>query len=151
MKYQKTLAAASTLKSQPLTALFGISLPGTELLLTPVRTELSILSLSRSYRRFLRHHRRFLRSYCRSLRRSAAARSPIPIVARLTKHHKTLRTTCKTLWNTLKRLWNLTKHSNTRHSMRQYRRSARQHRRSRGVSGNIGAEFPAISAIAELV
>ena len=47
---------------------FGISLPGTELLLTPVRTELSIFSLSRTYRRFLR-------SYCRSLRRSTAARS----------------------------------------------------------------------------
>ena len=61
--------------------------------------------------------------------------------------------TLKTLWNTLKTLWNITKHSNTRHSMRQYRcsmrihrRSARWHRRSRGVSGDIGEEFPAISA-----
>ena len=88
---------------------FGISLPGTELLLTPVRTEWSIFSLSRSYRR--------------SLRRSATT-----LVARLIKHHKTSRTTCKTLWNTLKTLWNITKHSNTRHSMWRHRRFRRYRR-----------------------
>ena len=36
-------------------------------------------------------------------------------------------------------------------SARRRRRSARRRRRSRGVTGDIGAEFPAISAIAELV
>ena len=38
-----------------------------------------------------------------------------------------------------------------RRSMRRRRRSARRRRRSRGVTGDIGAEFMAISAIAELV
>ena len=37
------------------------------------------------------------------------------------------------------------------HSMRRYLRSMRRRRRSRGVTGDIGAEFTAISAIAELV
>ena len=44
------------------------------------------------------------------------------------------------------------------HSIRRYRRSMRRRRRSmrrrlqsRGVTGDIGVEFPAISAIAELV
>ena len=90
------------------------------------------------------------------------------------KRSKTLWTTLKTLWTTLKTLWNITKHSNTSHSMsrdvsarrhrclarrhwcsawrhwrsaRRHWRSARRHRRSRGVSGDIGAGFPAISTI----
>ena len=73
----------------------GICLPRTELLPSPFRTEFSMGSRSRRYRRSLRRHRRFLlsyrrflRSYRRSLRRSAAA--PSPIVARLAKHNKTL-------------------------------------------------------------
>ena len=41
----------------------GIFLPGTELLQSPFRTEFSMGSRSRRYRRSLRHHRRFLRSY----------------------------------------------------------------------------------------
>ena len=47
----------------------GIFLPLTELLQSPFRTEFSMGSRSRRYRRSLRRHRRFLRSYCRSLRR----------------------------------------------------------------------------------
>ena len=38
-----------------------------------------------------------------------------------------------------------------RRSMRRRRSSARRRRRSRGVTGDIGAEFRAISAIAEIV
>ena len=164
-----------------------ICLPGTELLQSPFRTELGLVSRSRWYRRFLRSYRRFLRR-CRDPwgdRRS-------PIIARLAEHHKTLLNivkhhethvkhcdtswttiktswaTSKTSWNTLKTLWN-THHSMRRyrcsmrrrrplvlrsrgdHSMRRYRRSMqrlRRRRRSRGVSGDIGAEFSAISAIA---
>ena len=51
----------------------GISLPGTELLQSPFRTEFSMGSRSRQYWRSLRRHRRFLSSYCqfmRSYRRS---------------------------------------------------------------------------------
>ena len=61
---------------------FENCLPGTELLQPPFRTEFSIGSLSRWYRRFMR-------SYCRSLRR-AVADAAMPIVARFTKHSKTL-------------------------------------------------------------
>ena len=131
---------------------FGICFPGTELLLTPVRTELSVGSLSRSYRRFLRV---IADSYASSPIPAAFWRSAMPFVARVTKHRKTSwntcktlwyilkrrktsRTTSKTLWNTLKTLWNITKHSNTRHSMRRYRLSMRRHRRSLGVFSDIG-------------
>ena len=68
----------------------GIFLPGTELLQSPFRMEFTMGSRLRRYRRSLRRHRWFQRSYRRSLRRSVAARSPMPIVARLAKHHKTL-------------------------------------------------------------
>ena len=47
----------------------GIFLPLTELLQSPFRTEFSMGSRSRRYRRSLRRHRRFLQSYRRSLRR----------------------------------------------------------------------------------
>ena len=46
----------------------GIFLPGTELLQSPFRTEFSMGSRSRRYRRSLRRHRRFLRSCCQFLR-----------------------------------------------------------------------------------
>ena len=47
----------------------GICLSGTQLLQSPFRTEFSMGSRLRRYRRSLRRHRRFLRSYRRSLRR----------------------------------------------------------------------------------
>ena len=69
---------------------YGIFLPRTELLQSPFRTEFSMGSRSRRYRRSLRRHRQFLRSYRRflwsysqflqlsqSLRRSTAARAPM--------------------------------------------------------------------------
>ena len=84
----------------------GIFLPGTELLQSPFRTEFSMESRSRRYRRSLRRHRRFLWSYHRFLRVNAdpcgvfaipeaiggraVADAATPIVARLAKHHKTL-------------------------------------------------------------
>ena len=46
----------------------GIFLPGAELLQSPFRTEFSMGSRSRRYRRSLRRHRRFLRNYRRFLR-----------------------------------------------------------------------------------
>ena len=121
---------------------------------SPISAELSLIPVTLS----------------RSLKRSAVAEATIPIVARLTKHHKTLLNIVKhetlvnivihreTSWTTLKTMWNITKHSNTRHSMRRYLRSMRRHRpsawrhwRSLRVFGDIGTEFPAISANAELV
>ena len=104
----------------------GICLPGTDLLQSPFRTELSMGSRSRRYRRSLWRHRRFLRSYRRSLRR---CRDPwgdrrSPIVAWLAKHHKTLLNILKhhethvkhrellvKHHETLKTLWNILKHS----------------------------------------
>ena len=94
---------------------FGNCHPRTELLQTPVRTEFSMGSLSRRYRRSLQGHRQFLRSYCRSLRHcrdpcgvvaipeaigvGVVADSAMPIVLQLTKHreplekhHETLKT-----------------------------------------------------------
>ena len=82
---------------------FGNCLPGTELCLSPFRTEFSMGSLSRRYQRLLRRHRwylwsygLFLRSYRQSLQRRdpciggrSVAEAVIPIIARLTKHHKT--------------------------------------------------------------
>ena len=95
-----------------------------------------------------------------SLRRSVAAWSPIvawlakhhKTVLNIVKHHETLLKHCETSWN-------------TRHSMRRYRRSMRtrqrsmwrrlrlgqRRRRSRGATGDIGVEFPAISAIADCI
>ena len=66
----------SSLRSGP----SGIILPGTELLQSPFRTECSMGSRSRRYRRSLRRHRRFLRSYCRFLRsyRRSLQRCPDP-------------------------------------------------------------------------
>ena len=117
---------------------------------SPFRMEFSMRSLSQQYRRSLQRHRQFLRSYWWSLLhccdpwgdrcpRCRRCRS-LPIVARLAKH-------CKTSWNTLKTLWNIMKHSNTCHLMCWYQRSMHRHRRSHGVSVDIGAEVPAISAI----
>ena len=83
----------------------GIFLPGTELLQSPFRTEFSMESRSRRYRRSLRCHRRFRRSYRRSLRRSAAADAATPIIARLSKH--------KTLLNNMKHMWNIVIHRKT--------------------------------------
>ena len=94
----------------------GIFLPETELLQSPFRTEFSMGSRLRRYRRSMRHHRwfmrsyrqflrsyrQFLRSYSRSLRRCrdlpipeaiggrAVADAAMPIIAQLAKHHKTL-------------------------------------------------------------
>ena len=103
----------------------GICLPGTELLQSPFRTEFSMGSRLLRYWRSLRCHCRFLQSYRQSLRRCrnpwCDRRSAMPIVARLTKHHKTLLNIvkhhethvkhCDSSWNTLKTLWNIMKHS----------------------------------------
>ena len=63
--------------------------------------------------------------------------------------HETLLKQCKTSWNTqtlvIQCEWM------TSHSMRQYWRSMRRRRRLRRVTGNIGTEFLAISAITVLV
>ena len=107
----------------------GISLPGTELLQSSFRTEFSMWSLSRRYRRSLRRHRRFLRSYRRFLRSFGAIPEAIgaparsPIIARLAEYHKTLLNIvkhhethvkhskthvkhCDTSWTTSKTSWN---------------------------------------------
>ena len=151
---------------------FGNCLPGTELPQSSFKTGFIMGSLSRRYRQSLWRHRWFLWSYRRSLRRSAVVDVAIPIIARLTKHrktllnivihHETLVKHCDSSWNVVKHREPLLKHCetsrNTRHSMQRYRRSMRRHRRSarrhrcfRRVSADIGAEFLAISAIAELV
>ena len=65
----------------------------------------------------------------------------------LIKHHETL----KTSWNIMKQSSFDATISAQRRWMRRRRRSARRRRRSRGVTGDIGTEFKAISAIAELV
>ena len=83
----------------------GISLPGTELLLTPVRTELSIFSLSRSYRRFLRSYRWSLRRLVASrspMRRCRSLRDSLNIIKHrepLVKHYETLLKHCETSQN----------------------------------------------------
>ena len=153
---------------------FGNCLPVTELLQSPFRTEFSMGSLSRRYRQSMRRHRRFLWSYRwslgryrRSLRRSAAARSPMPIVAWLTKHRKMLLNIVRhheTLWYIMKRHELLVKHHETLLKHCETSQNTQTltiqcddigARRGdivalRGVIG-AHAEFLAISSIAELV
>ena len=105
---------ASCAMVNPLSAPFGNCLPGTELVQSPFRTEFSMGSLSRWYRRSLRRQCQFLWRYRRSLRRSAAARSVMPIVARLTKHRKTL-------LNIVKHHETLVKHCDTSWNVRNHR------------------------------
>ena len=132
----------------------------------------------RSYRRFLRSYRRSLR-HCRDPWGYLWPRGRrMPMVAwlaknhktllNIVKHHETLLKHCETSWNTRHlmrrsmrtrrrsmwrrlRLGQRRRRSRGGHSMRRRRRLMRRLRRSRGVTGDIGAEFPAISAIAELV
>ena len=131
-----TAQSAEYVKYLIFSDLSGIFLPGTELLQSLFRTEFSMGSRSRRYRRSLRRHRRFLLSYCRFLRscrrslqrwrdrRNAGADAATPFVARLAKHHKTLLNIVR--WHethvkhreplvkhheTLKTLWNIMKQS----------------------------------------
>ena len=88
---------------------FGNYFPGTELLQSPFRMEFSMGSLSRRYRG--------------SLRRCRDWRATMPIVARLTKHrksllyivkhHETLVRHCDTSWNIIKYSKPLIKHDET--------------------------------------
>ena len=92
----------------------GICLPVTELLQSPFRTEFSMGSRSRWYRRSLRRHRRFLQSYHWSLLRCHdpwGDRWP-PIVARLAKH-KTLLNIVKHHETHVKHCEPLVKHDET--------------------------------------
>ena len=64
----------------------GIFLPGTELLQSPFRTEFSMGSCSRWYRRSLRRRRPFLRSYCRSLLRRSGKSTHISMISNSVTH-----------------------------------------------------------------
>ena len=96
---------------------FRNCLAGTELLQSPFRMEFSMGSLLRWYRQSIRRHRQSLRCCCNPW---GDQRSPMPIVALLTKHHKTLLNIvehhetlvkhCDTSWNVVKNHEPLVKH-----------------------------------------